>query len=568
MRRNALHVAPLALLLTSAPVWAVDLPAGATQQIDEIARRRVPVLPLPSTPDFGLRLQAPEKSAVPKSVDDLVFEIKGINVDGNTLFSQAEIDRIFAAAIGPAVGLDALRTAAENLETRFRERGYFLTRVFVPPQQVKDGVFQVQVIEGFLSGVYVDGAPNDALRRRIEKFAAPLLNKRPIDLASIERALLLINDLPGVVGTSLLRQGADLGASEIVVTVAGLPDSHLVTFNNTGSNTVGPQTIGINSSFNNPFRSSGALSIGLTAGGNILDPNELQAFNTRYSWPVGSRGMILSLGGLASNAQPMGSLSSLKIRAVSESVSPRLRVPLLRTRPNSVYLDLGIAVNRSRTILDGGLLTFDKTTVGEATLSWAQNGWRNGTTNIGISVFNALPLFDRSREGAANVTQTDFNDRFLKVGVNILRIQQLPIKGVSMLVSANGQWSRDKLPSGELVSFGGVSVGRGYDGGAITGERGFGGLLELRYDSPVKWDPYIGNIQFYAFVDGAQTYTLGSANSTASAANLSSNGGGMRFPFGSRGFLDLQIANAHNTYGTAADRRDNPRLLFSGMLRF
>ncbi|NBS94301.1 MAG: ShlB/FhaC/HecB family hemolysin secretion/activation protein, partial [Betaproteobacteria bacterium] len=162
MRRNALHVAPLALLLTSAPAWSAD-PVVVPSDVQNISRQRVPVLPLPSTPDFGLRLQAPEKSAVPKSVDDLVFEIKGINVEGNTLFSQAEIDRIFAAAIGPAVGLDVLRTAAENLETRFRERGYFLTRVFVPPQQVKDGVFQVQVIEGFLSGVYVDGAPNDVL---------------------------------------------------------------------------------------------------------------------------------------------------------------------------------------------------------------------------------------------------------------------------------------------------------------------------------------------------------------------------------------------------------------------
>ncbi|MFZ4499498.1 MAG: POTRA domain-containing protein, partial [Burkholderiales bacterium] len=325
----------------------MDLPADATQQIEQISRQRVPILPLPVSPDFDLRLQAPEKAAVPRAIEELVFEIKGVKVSGNTLFSQAEVDTLFKSAIGPAVTLASLREAAEALEARFREKGFFLTRVFVPPQQVKDGIFEVQVIEGYLNAVYVDGAPTDTLRRRIEAITGPLLNKRPIDLATIERALLLINDLPGVIGTSLLRQGADLGASEIVVTVAQLPDSHLFTFNNTGSRTVGPITLGVNSTFFNPFKRSGSLNLGVTAGGDLENIDELQAVNARYSMPVGSNGAIFSFGGLASNAIPGGTIRDLGIRALSQSISPRLRLPLLRTRPNSVYLDLGVAVNRS-----------------------------------------------------------------------------------------------------------------------------------------------------------------------------------------------------------------------------
>lgn len=563
MRRNALHVAPLALLLTSAPAWSAD-PVVVPSDVQNISRQRVPVLPLPSTPDFGLRLQAPEKSAVPKSVDDLVFEIKGINVDGNTLFSQAEIDRIFAAAIGPAVGLDVLRTAAENLETRFRERGYFLTRVFVPPQQVKDGVFQVQVIEGFLSGVYVDGAPNDALRRRIEKIAAPLLNKRPIDLASIERALLLINDLPGVVGTSLLRQGADLGASEIVVTVAGLPNSHLVTFNNTGSRTVGPLTVGVNSTFYNPFGRSGSLNLGVTQGGDFTNVDELTAFNIRYSVPVGSNGAIFSFGGLASNALPGGTIRALDIRAVSESISPRLRLPLLRTRPNSVYLDLGVALNRSRTLLGGGLLTFDKTTVAETTVSWAQNGWANGTTNASVSLFHSLPVFDQTQVTSSTKTNVKDED-FYKIGFSLTRIQQTRLPALSVLAQVQGQWTDKRLPTGEYVSFGGSGIGRGFDGGASSGDKGIGGLIEIRYDSPFKREPWFGPVQFYAFYDGGRSF-LNDPQGTA-PPKITSEGFGMRFPFASNGFMDVQVANGNEPFN-GANLRGNPRMLFSGMLRF
>ncbi len=560
---------PLALLaafgLSAAHSLAADLPAGATQQIEDISRQRVPVLPLPATPDFDLRLQTPEKTAVPRAIEELVFEIRGVKVSGNTLFSQDEVDAIFKPAIGPAVTLATLREAAEALETRFREKGFFLTRVFVPPQQVKDGVFEVQVIEGYLSAVYVDGAPTDTLRQRIEAITGPLLNKRPIDLATIERALLLINDLPGVIGTSLLRQGADLGASEIVVTVAQLPDSHLVTFNNTGSRVVGPLTLGVNSTFYNPFNRTGSLNMGLTGGGDFENIDELQALNARYSLPVGSNGAIFSFGGLASNAIPGGTIRDLGIRALSQSVSPRLRLPLLRTRPNSVFLDLGLAVNRSRTILAGQVLTFDKTTVAEATLSWTQNGWGNGTTNASVGLFHSLPILDHTKVGA-DTTGTNVKDEdFRKVTFSLNRIQQTNIKGMSILAQVQGQWTNDRLPTGEYVAFGGVGIARGFDGGASAGDKGIGGLLELRYDSSISRQPYIGNIQFYAFVDGGKAFLNDPAGTPP--PRITSNGFGMRFPFSSNGFMDIQVANAHQRLDSG-NQRDDPRILFSGVLRF
>jgi hemolysin activation/secretion protein len=550
------------------PVMALAadlLPPDATQQIEQISRQRVPILPLPATPDFDLRLQTPEKAAVPRAIEELVFEIKGVKVSGNTLFSQDEVDALFQSAVGPAVTLATLREAAEKLEARFREKGFFLTRVFVPPQQVKDGIFEVQVIEGYLSAVYVDGATNDALRQRIEGITGPLLNKRPIDLATIERALLLINDLPGVIGTSLLRQGADLGASEIVVTVAQLPNSHLVTFNNTGSRVVGPLTLGVNSTIYNPFNRTGSLNMGLTGGGDFENIDELQAVNARYSVPVGNNGAIFSFGGLASNAIPGGTIRDLGIRALSQSISPRLRLPLLRTRPNSIYLDLGLAVNRSRTILAGQVLTFDKTTVAEATFSWAQNGWANGTTNASVSLFHSLPILDHTKVNAETTGTNVKDENFSKIGINLTRIQQTKINGVSLLGQIQGQWTNDRLPTGEFVAFGGAGIARGFDGGASAGDKGIGGLIELRYDSSVSRQPYIGNIQFYAFVDGGKAFLNDPAGTPP--PQITSNGFGMRFPFSTNGFMDIQVANAHQRLDSG-NQRDDPRFLFSGILRF
>ena len=43
-----------------------------------------------------------------------------------------------------------------------------------------------------------------------------------------------------------------------------------------------------------------------------------------------------------------------------------------------------------------------------------------------------------------------------------------------MKLTGQAQWTNDKLLAGEQITFGGPAIGRGYDGGAIAGEMGFG----------------------------------------------------------------------------------------------
>ena len=48
-----------------------------------------------------------------------------------------------------------------------------------------------------------------------------------------------------------------------------------------------------------------------------------------------------------------------------------------------------------------------------------------------------------------------------------------------MKLTGQAQWTNDKLLAGEQITFGGPAIGRGYDGGAIAGEMGFGLSVEL-----------------------------------------------------------------------------------------
>ena len=133
----------------------------------------------------------------------------------------------FFQLIGKTTTLSAVREAADKLEERYRKDGFFLVRVFIPPQQVKDGIFRIRVIEGFIEAVSAEGG-TEAARQLVESMLAHVVNKQPIDLRSLERALLILNDMPGVRGSGILRQGGQLGASELVVSLSELPKKSYV----------------------------------------------------------------------------------------------------------------------------------------------------------------------------------------------------------------------------------------------------------------------------------------------------------------------------------------------------
>ena len=535
------------------------------RQIEQQLRDRAPG-PQQRAPSLDLRILTPEKAAVPRAVDELEFEVKQVEITGATFFPKTEVDAFFTPLLQKKIGLTELRLAANALEKKYRERGFFLARVFIPPQQLKDGVFRVEVIEGHISQVYVEGK-DAAMSSRVEAFAQQITLLRPLDLGGLERLLLLINDLPGVSATAVLRPGAELGSSELLLSVTPLGDLHLSSFNNTGSKTTGPYSLSHNATFQQVFGSPGQLNLSLTGSG--ADDYALKGIRSvvaRYTQAVGNSGLIFSFGGSLSKSRPAGSLESLELVSDATSISPKLRYPLLRSRASSVYLDGGVSVNRSETTTFGTILTSDRYTAADLNASWTLDGWMGGSQNIGVGIANGLNLFGAMDRNAPNPSAASFEPGFTKVTVNLQRTQQLP-KQFSLRFTANGQHTREKLLSGELISFGGPSLGRAYAAAAIVGDKGLGGLLELRYDFKQQFVPAIGNLQAYISADSATTRTVAVPSAAATRAYLSSEAIGLRFSLFKDAQIDLRFARAHRGNVTDDSRRDG-RLLLDAMLRF
>ena len=78
---------------------------------------------------------------------------------------------------------------------------------------------------------------------------------------------------------------------------------------------------------------------------------------------------------------------------------------------------------------------------------------------------------------------------------------------ISLMLSSQDQFSFSPLITGEQVSFGGLGIGRGYDPGAITGDHGVSGAVELRKDFAFT-DSIVQAIQPYAYAEAARTWYI------------------------------------------------------------
>lgn len=541
---------PLAAQTNPTPATPPQLPSQS-----DISRARVG-LPVPETPNVDLSIQQPERSAVPRAVDTIDFALTHVVVEGATAFPAAEIDGFFAALTGHDVQLEAVRVAAQRLEDHYHEQGYFLTRVFVPPQRVANGTLTIRVVEGYINQVHVEGL-DDAARRQVEAILAPLEGKKPIDLPSVERRLLILNDLPGLQATSVLRQALVLGGSDLYVTLTRPRDVVQAVVSNTNSRILGPWVYALNGNLNRPLGLPGALSLGVSASGPGFGAT--QSGSWRYSLGIGSSGLVGSIGQIVARAHPGASLTPLDVRNDLLSSSIRLRYPLIRSRRQSLFIEGGLSISESSTDILQQQLVDDHDTVADIALIYQQNGWLNGSTTLSVDLYHGLPILGASGRDAAHPSVLDFNPSFARVTYSLQRLQTIA-KRISLYAVVQGQHSDSKLLSGELVAFGGPTIGRGYDPSTITGDQGIGGTAELRYDLPVG-KPWLASMQFYGFVDGAHTVTLPSAFSDRITAAIGSAGGGVRLAL-PRFAIDLSAAKAfHQFNGT--DMRSDPRVLLT-----
>lgn len=298
-----------------------------------------PSLP-PQDPDLNV---APEViPTVPQPEIDVVFQVSRFEYQGSTVFDQAQLDAITAPYLNKPITFRELQQIRTAISDFYVQRGFVTSGAFIPPQTLRNGVATIQIIEGKLERVEVQGDDRLAnyVRSRLARAASPIVNRE-----KLLEALRLLQSDPLVRTVSAdLAVGSRVGLSVLNVSISPNPSTRAsIELNNRRSPTVG--------SFERRLDISQAnlLGLGDTLAIAYANTNGSNAISLNYTVPTSTNNATLSFGYSAQFARIIEPpFDALDIRSDSKVYELSYRQPIFRRATDRAISELAIGVGLAR----------------------------------------------------------------------------------------------------------------------------------------------------------------------------------------------------------------------------
>jgi len=288
--------------------------------------------PLPGeirpTPPPGSVLPPPPPPP-PKKGEPLPLSVfvKEIRITGSTVFTPEQLSQVTAPYTNRQLTSEDLETLRVALTKLYIDRGYVTSGAILPDQAVTEGIITLQVIEGRLGHIEVEGnywfLP-EYLEERIALGAGP-----PVNIIALQERLLLLQETPGIARLNAeLRPGVTRGQSVLNVKVAEAnPLKAWLEFNNYLSPSVGAEQ-GLVTLAHQSFTGHGdimSVQYGQSHGVNPI-------LTARYILPVTARNTTVMVEYRKNDFEVVEEpFRSLDIRSESEILGITLRHPLYKT---------------------------------------------------------------------------------------------------------------------------------------------------------------------------------------------------------------------------------------------
>jgi hemolysin activation/secretion protein len=333
------------VLMLIGPAWAVD-PVDPLQPIPENAREGVragavdeSIPPAPEKPPAALpEIVIQEETDQPLQDSAVTFQLNDVKFEETLIFSPEELKQLVSGWIGKTIAVGELQKLTGAVTKFYREKGYFLTRAYLPPQTIKEGVVAIAVREGRLGNIIIKGNKRYS-RDLIRNTLKIIRGEGAIRTDDVERALLLLMDNPGLTVKVTFKPGDRPGTSDIVLEAAeAFPLSVQFDYDNFGNKFVAEHRGGLTMTANNPFGIGDSLILRAVMG---MTADSMSYGRAEYALPLGYSG--LRLGFFYSHMQyNIGrDLAVLDAGGESDGVGIWLSYPIIRGRTLNWFVNGG-----------------------------------------------------------------------------------------------------------------------------------------------------------------------------------------------------------------------------------
>lgn len=465
-------------------VWAQSLPESV--QAGVVSKELSTAAPDVELEKYVPDIQVPEADSGTVKDYGPEFLVTGFEFEGNRDISDDCLNslEVVLECVGKKVSVGRLQRLCVQLTEYCRTRGFLLARVYLPEQEISQGVVRICVREIDYDRMFVEGNRFYGSEFVLRYFEP--LKQRSVDYNTLLRSLLLVNEYPALRVKSFFHKGHEPWTTQLVLDVE---DSRPLTvwaeYNNHGSRYVSRDREKIGLLWSNAITDGDSVMFeGLW--GMPLDAQMF--YNLGYDIAVGGSGLKLGAGYSYSDFYVGDAFKDLDSTGDSHSGFFRASYPVIRTAAVSLDSLVRLDVSESTNYLMGQVSSQDRLRSLGFELNFNRVDAWHGRNYLNCGFEQGLGTFmDGSRSGQAGLSRKGAVTDFSKVTVFTARVQSLP-RSMVLMLSANAQYCDDRLPAGEQFAVGGVDSVRGYYPSSCLGDSGIGVKTQLWFDLPFYAD--------------------------------------------------------------------------------
>ena len=464
------------------------------------------------------------------------LEDTGITITPQTLIILAPIelqniisvDKYQKKIIGKEQNISELYNLALEIEKDYNEKGYPLVRVVLPTQELEpeEATVFIKVIDGFIEQLDLSKVPVNQVRR-IYSYLKPLIRKKSIMFAQIERQLLLAGNTAGLTLESTLSAGVNEGGTVLAITAKHQLFNGSVTFDNTQSEELGRQQGQARSVINSPLGLGETISLFGLARPTIKGMKgtgadvPIRAGGLAMSVPIGNNGLTTGLSYMESMTRPGADARDLGLEANMKSATATVSYPLVYKRDKAVFFrgTLSWTDEIQQTNLSGEDQDLSHDRITALRFGTSLNRCQVGCLGIDIQVSRGIDIASRSLGDVGQGTplsRASGKNNFTHFKLDTTYSVALT-KDLNFNINTGGQLALDDLLNSEQSGITGPNKLSGFTSGAISGDENwyFRGQFnnDYRLNDKLKVSPYV-----YGAVGVAYTITPTAAENRATAA--------------------------------------------------
>ena len=455
----------VALAVFSVSLLASPYGAQAASAVPE------PGIKLP-TVDSGAKLSGTDAVSKVSGQTGEFYLHKIVVETGEVSFKEADIEAITQPYTKQTTNMAKLNAMTEEITRYLHRHGYPAATAYIPEQEIIRSTLQVRIMPGKLGKVNINNksALSDKVVTRLLKGLRP---GDKITSKKMETALYNINDLAGVTAAGLLSPGADVGSSDLTVTIKdGDRAQTLLYAENYGNRNTGRYRYGLQETLSNLSRHGDMLRIG-----TLISNKDLRNYYAGYETNVGRSGSTVGIS--LSHMNYETGLEAFGMNGKADTISLYGKTPLFHTARHFLAVTYGYDYRRLRDEISRAGWDSERHShavhVGLTGLERKQGS----ALGYDITVTQGTLGLDSDHARFLNAL-SHFSGAFTKLNWRLNAVQDLGHR-FDVLVKAQGQFANKNLDSSERMYLGGAQGVRAYPQGEGSGDQGVMGTVELRY---------------------------------------------------------------------------------------